>query len=117
MDCVNYWVVEACPILCWLYTFANRWHDLEVWLGIPPGISYFSERDTPGTLLPESLLLLAVLIGFGLVCPIADIIRRASRPGWFRRWLRWLGAFIAVAWVVVVVVSTEPVVQEFIVRA
>jgi hypothetical protein len=111
-DCASYRALAAFPVLCWLYTFANRCHAIEVWLGIPPWISYFSEPDMPGNQVHESFLLLAALIGFGLVCPIADILRPASRQGWFRRWLQYLGRSIAMVWITVLIVSTEPAVQE-----
>jgi hypothetical protein len=56
--------------VCWLYTFANRYHAYEVWLGIPAWISYFSGPDLPANQLNEALLLLAILASFGLVTPI-----------------------------------------------
>ncbi|KAL2024899.1 hypothetical protein VTK56DRAFT_3598 [Thermocarpiscus australiensis] len=115
MDCTSYPVIEADTFLCWLYTFANRCHAFEIWLGIPPWISYFSEPDMPANQLSEAILLLGTVALFGLVAPISNILRPASRRGWFRRCLRWLGGSIAMAWLTVWVVSTEPVVQEFLV--
>ena len=117
MNCTSFTVIEAYPALCWLYKFSNRCHAVEVWLGMPAWICYFSKPDLPAHQIPEATLLLGILISFGLIVPISDILRPSTRRGWLRQTLWNLGGSIGAAWVMVCLVSVQTVIWGFLGRA
>ena len=93
------------PFLCFLYGMANRGHALEVSIGVPNWMAWFSTPDLYLLQLFESFFL--VLLSFFIVPITFDILKD---PGRLRSWdwktdVRLVGGLGLTAWLEMCLVS------------